>query len=159
VNTPGSIDQGVQGRALSVTSSDQEVDLQADDNAAISLDNTNFTLSGWVNFSAIPEVDQAWLMKGVTGGASDYSFYLRTDGKIVFSFSPDGATTYEVESAQALSPQTWYHVAAVYDGAQVVLYLNAGTPTSLTTIPASWMAPAGLKIGTFAYDNRHYPIR
>ncbi len=149
LNEPGSA-AGVQGSALSVDSASDEVLVQAPDNADISLNATNFSISGWINFSDIPGVDQVWLVKGVAG-AYDYYFYLRADGKIVFAFSPDGENIYSVASAQSLSPANWYHVAAVYDGAQVVLYINAGTPASLEYNSGIFDGSAALKIGTFDY--------
>jgi hypothetical protein len=130
VNAPGAV-AGVKGNALSVNSAGPQV-AQAADNASLSLNGTPFTISGWTRFSALPSVNQAFVTK--MGGGTlgyEYGLYLRTDGKLVLGASPDGTIIVWLASTATLSPNTWYHFAVVYDGAQLAIYVNTGAPATV----------------------------
>jgi hypothetical protein len=95
---------------------------------------SNFSLSAWFKFESISTINPIisnWV-SGTTNtilrynnGAAAYQFYVSTTDTVA------ALTTYST------TPQigTWYHVAAVYSGSNISLYLNGsqvGTPTSLT---------------------------
>lgn len=129
VNIPGST-AGLQGNALMVNSStSQYVGLA--DNPSISLNGTAFTISGWTRFSAMPSANQIMVNKWGAAGAYEYFLILDTNGKMNFVVSSNGTAYTGVVSTQTLLPNNWYHIAAVYDGMKLALYINAGLPTTL----------------------------
>ena len=86
-----------------------------------SLDITSaITLSCWIKPM---EIDAYSLIAGRDDGTNrSYILELYTDEK--FYWTCDGLTDASVVSTTTVSAGTWYHVACVYDGANMILYVN-----------------------------------
>jgi murein DD-endopeptidase MepM/ murein hydrolase activator NlpD len=94
-------------------------------NRAIFNTTAPHTLEAWIytrSFNNSPLI----FYKGLGGGQQQYFLRLTSDGKIDWFMAYDG---YGCESglisSQAMQPNTWYHIAAVFDGARERwLYIN-----------------------------------
>ncbi len=93
----------------------------ADNNA---LDFTNaFTLEAWVN----PDVlTTSGLITKFGNGSSNRSFalLLLSNGTLEFSFSSNGSSENYIGSAGSIQSGVWSHIAAVYDGSTMKIYIN-----------------------------------
>jgi len=76
------------------------------------------SLELWLQFSAAPGTTRT-----VVGKTRSYWLELRTDRKLQFSVR-SGSTVTTLVSASVLSTATWYHIACVYDGSNLKIYLN-----------------------------------
>lgn len=108
------------------------------DASAANLDITgSITLSAWIKPSAIGGgLYHMIVSKLPASGNYSYDFYIDPNGKLNCRLSNNGTALTTCTGATALSASTWYHVAAVYDGTDIRLYLNGSldcTPVSYTS--------------------------
>ncbi|MDD5074759.1 MAG: DUF2341 domain-containing protein [Candidatus Peribacteraceae bacterium] len=99
------------------------------------------TISAWVNTDT---VSSSWLTAvsgDQSGGGQIYRFQLddtaSPNRKIAFVMRNSAGNDQVLRSSSALSASTWYHIAGVYNGTQMLLYLNglqSGTPITMTPI-------------------------
>ncbi|MBN8216403.1 MAG: hypothetical protein J0L75_07150 [Spirochaetes bacterium] len=149
---PGRID-GIAGKALFLDGSGS---LEAQ---APPLGGDRFTLEAWVR---LDQLEQQWagiLTRWGAGGKCGAALYYRGPGngfRFEVKTAADKTTIVQTEK-EALLPGTWYHLAGVYDGTSLTLYLN-GNPfvrKAALTLPeisepvligrmGSW-SPEGLK--------------
>lgn len=120
-----------------------------------------FTLEFWVYFTAAPTGTSVHLLGHYdTAGQRSWSLNLES-GALRLSLSSDGSTlTPKASAAWAPSINTWYHVAADFDGTNYRTYVNGvmngktGTPLSLhnSTAPVSVSCAltSGASNGTFS---------
>jgi hypothetical protein len=88
------------------------------------LNGTAFTVEAWI------KTDAATLFQGIVGNdnsdpsVDDRSWILAvgSGGQLAFLKLPNGSVT--AIGTTTLSLNTWYHVAATYDGANIKLYVN-----------------------------------
>ncbi len=101
----------------------------------ISLTNTNFTFSIWVNADSVTDY-QSIAGKGSASGQREWRLDLyynsdANDGKLRFLLGKSdgawGVTTYY--STSVLSTATWYNLVITYNGTTQVIYIN-GTEDS-----------------------------
>jgi hypothetical protein len=102
------------------------------------------TISAWVNTDT---VSSSWLT-AVSWDKSEAGALYRIqlddtaspNRKIAFAMKNSAGADQVIRSSSAVSAGTWYHVAGVYNGTQMVLYLDgaqSGTPITMTPITAS----------------------
>jgi len=96
-----------------------------------------FTLEAWVRpVATINSKPQTIISRWQTVAAQkSFALQLSVEGKIDFQVSPDGATTIHHRGDSVLTPGFWYHVAVVYTGADLRIYLNGAldsTPAAFT---------------------------
>jgi hypothetical protein len=85
----------------------------------------NITVECWVKFRSLSGHAQFFICKGGHNQGA-YNLYLM-DGSI-FVFELDSFTDHRADSRSlSLSPETWYHVAGVYDGNRIRVLLNGIT--------------------------------
>lgn len=76
---------------------------------------------------------------GDSNGRSGVRVYVHGDGRVRFGIYPtSNATPYHEVSSGILANNTWYHVAARYDGGEMTLFVN-GTPVA-SIAGAAWPA-------------------
>jgi hypothetical protein len=122
---------GKYGKALSFDGANDYV-LVADAN---SLDLSNMTVTAWVNQKTF--ASWARIISKQSGTNINYLLLVDASNRLAFYFSVEGAEKRSPFST-AISQDTWYHVAGVYDKAKIYLYINGvsqGTPTSQTGTP------------------------
>ena len=103
---------------------------------ADSLDLNQMTVAAWINLKAYAD-DQRVITKeeGVNAPYSVYSLQISGAGDTKLEFRPtlNGARQ-RVETAADVPLNEWTHVAATYNGKEVVLYINGEIDT---TVPQS----------------------
>jgi hypothetical protein len=122
---------GWSGLAADFESSNREY-LSISDTAQNGLDLTgSFTLLGWFKAERLDTNYQVFVGKyDYSGSNRAYRIDWRGNNKLGFTVSPDGSVSndymLEVTPAFTISPNTWYHLAAVFDASQktMSLYLN-----------------------------------
>jgi hypothetical protein len=95
--------------------------LSVTDNASLSVTG-NLTLVAWIRPTDISG-DKG--IMGKSDGVDQRSYYFYLDaGKLKVKLSPSGSGAYAPTAFTTLSVDTWYHVAMVYNGTDVRMYLD-----------------------------------
>ena len=129
---------------------------------ALGLPVQNITIESWV------KVRQFGQWRSIVGFLQDNGTYERgwnietgDNNKFRFALSTVNDTTLRyMESASAYKTNQWYHVAGVYDGDTMRIYVNGileaknGAPQGAIAYDSSWLA-----IGAYKDDNEFYPVR
>lgn len=126
--------------------------------ASLGLPDTSITLEAWVN----PAVFQTW--DGIVGFLQDngsteagWDLELRGGNKFAFTLASqgNGSLTY-LETVSTYSTNEWHHIAGVYDGTNMRIYVD-GILENVSTAQSgaidyldSWLA-----IGTYRDDNEN----
>jgi hypothetical protein len=139
------------GQALSLHSAQQQF---AEIPDATALDVNHFTIAAWVRY--LPNVhDDRWEVMEKAGA---YWINIRTDtrklrlGGFFGSCVGHAGTTWRyVDSATAIAPRTWVHVAGSYNGSMLRIYLNGTLDASLAVTGDTCVNEQPLAIG--AKDN------
>jgi len=98
-------------------------------NAASSVVNSNlwansWTIEGWVYMNNLPTAGSYF--SPINRSSTEWGFYVNSAGNIYFQ-TPNS----QIVSSAVLSPSTWYHFAATFDGARCNVYMsNQLTPAS-----------------------------
>ncbi len=81
------------------------------------------TAEAWVMVDTISPSYQSILDKG-WNAASSWSLYLESGTDFWFSLKNSAGTQYDASFTMTIVPNTWYHVAGVFDGTNVSIYVN-----------------------------------
>lgn len=123
-----------------------------------------FTLLCWVKPETLTAVSRHALVSkfDIDGGDRAYQLSLLLDTGNYYariSVSPDGAAATHHRGDTAISAGTWYHVAAVYDGSELRIYIDGDLDSAPTTSFTSSLnnSDAAFELGrgqndTFYYD-------
>ena len=102
------------------------------------------TVSAWVNTDTVSSNWLTAVSGDKSGGGQLYRLQLddtaSPNRKIAFVMKNSAGTDQVIRSSSALAVGTWYHIAAVYDGTQMLLYFNglqSGTPITMTPLSDS----------------------
>ncbi|MFC2124913.1 CARDB domain-containing protein [Bacteroidota bacterium] len=73
----------------------------------------------------ISDTEQTLITKGArtTALPGNYRVWIGSDNYLYYSYT-DGASDYDLQSGETIVPGRWYHVAAVLDSFDMVLYVN-----------------------------------
>ncbi|MCH8006325.1 MAG: hypothetical protein IH888_08860 [Planctomycetes bacterium] len=86
------------------------------------------TVAAWINVTSFSVAEQAIVTKGDTAWRLERNASTNT-----LQFSVDGLTTNTlVQGSVSVNDGTWHHVAGVYDGAQLLLYVDGQLDTAVT---------------------------
>ena len=89
---------------------------------------SRFTFCAWVNLDG-PQVDYALLVE--KGDDNNESYTLRTFGeKLSFMLLDRGGSTHSIMSTSRLPQYEWLFVAGVYDGSNIIVYINGEVDNS-----------------------------
>lgn len=91
--------------------------------------STAFTLSGWFRFESIPSSGDAYtLISKGRGDDNKRGYTLRLDEnsgtKLLLRLSSNGTNQEDNYQSWSPSANTWYHIAATYNGTTVKFYVN-----------------------------------
>jgi hypothetical protein len=121
-----------KGKALQLQATEQQYVSVPEDDA---LDVNSFTLSAWVRYTGVvtPETRGRW---EVLEKAGAYWLNIRTDGHVragAFFGGCDNSQYWKyLDSTATVSPNTWTHVAATYNGANLTTYVGGVRSGSLS---------------------------
>lgn len=122
------------------------------DNAGFEFGAGNFTLDCRVRFNALPVGGVFFVSKYTTTGAQRcfYWGYDEPSSSMVFRYSTDGSSSTLLDQGWAPSTDTWYHVAVVRNGGNLLMFvdgtqLGAGDAIAGTLFDGT----AALNIGAF----------
>ncbi len=106
------------------------------DASAANLDITgNLSISAWIYLNAVGGgLYHMIAAKLSTSGNYSYDFHVDPNGNLKARLSSNGTALTSVIATTVLTTGTWYHVAVVYDGTDIRLYLNG----SLDCTPVSY---------------------
>ena len=107
---------------------------------------TNWTVEAWVNPSDTPSGRRTIL--GGAGGCRDWGITMQ-DGQFGVLIRPPGSCTATIRSGVAVVTGTWYHVAAVCDGAFGYLFIN-GEAVNYAEVDPSYTAFENVRLGSEA---------
>ena len=122
----------------------------------------NRTRSLWIYLDAIPSVFATVLYIGPTGSPNQnyevLSVSSATTGHVRFQSRYSTGTDADIEGLNPLSTGTWYHVAWVYEGSSIYLYVDGvlqGSTTNTVTDTSSYPAFFGAwHTGTTEFDGK-----
>jgi len=108
----------------------------------------DFTVEGWVNFTALPTASNYagfFFARGASAAASAFQFYMFNNAgtyrleTTISVGSTDYGNTYNLPSAP--STGVWYHFAFVRTGSSLIAYWNGSQVGSAATVPGTTNAP------------------
>lgn len=114
---------------------------------------SNLTLAAWIRLESVTAGNKTIVSKG--SGASSHRWTLMVKDNLLEIRL--GTTT--VTGPTALSADVWYHVAAVYDGTQIQLYLNGaaeGSPGARTGVVPTGSEPVRVGARGTTAPAEHY---
>jgi hypothetical protein len=125
--------------------------LSSADNADFEFGSGNFTLDCRVRFNAIPGLQPSFISKYTTAGAQRCFFWNYNDGTgtLDFRYSTDGSASTLLSYSWVPSTATWYHIAAVRNGGNLVCYVNGTSIGSNAISGTLFNGTASLNIGAF----------
>ena len=142
----------VSGGCLSFDGNNDYVDYGNDP----SFDIANaITIEGWVKWSNEDVKEIFVKMNNANTGVGSYEFF--QSGSSVIFRTLKGGSARNLSSSSAISPNTWAHIIATWDGTTKKIFIN-GVQDASTQAEA---APIDLTTGKFvvgAYANGNYPF-
>jgi hypothetical protein len=118
--------EGKQGQACQFNGTDAMVTVKSSTTLAV---DRGFTLAFWIRIHNPPPTALVVLRKFV-GGYEDKFIMLTPDGKLAFYlFNLMNATPLGTQGSLAVD--TWQHIAGVYDGTKVKIYVNGSLDGSV----------------------------
>ena len=110
---------GVIDGALTFNGTSDYIDCGTD----VSLALTRWSMSAWIYRSSDSAVHERLISKSNTSGY-DYWLQIQPDAVLQAGFVDGGGTPRKVATTETVSLDTWYHVAATWDGSYVKIYID-----------------------------------
>ena len=141
---------GQNGKALELDGTDDYASTA--DAASLDLGSTG-TVMAWVRLDTVGAA-QVVVSKGGTSAASqNYALMIQSTNRPRCELG-DGSSINAVNPTTTLSASTWYHLACVWDGSTLKLYLGGtATSSSQTITPAA--NSAALAVGKYGGNSRY----
>lgn len=115
-----------------------------------SLDTTTaLTLMGWIKIDTAVNNEAFFSKWNTSVGDLSYLFQSLDIGKVLsFVVSNDGSASTSLDSVSTISPDTWYHVAARYDGSTLKIFINGVEDASVAYSAGIHASAEDLRIGS-----------
>jgi hypothetical protein len=143
----------VPGTALRLNGIDQSVAVP--DSASVRITGT-ITVEAWIFRTAMGVQHSIMEKYGCVGTAPSvggYSFRVNAANKLVFRTENDCNNGAGATGATSLQSNTWYHVAGVWDGAAIRVYVNGVLDGTLATANNPKAGNTPLRIGVRGNDS------
>jgi chitodextrinase len=121
--------------------------------SSLSPTSNKITLEAWVYANTVTGTPQMIVSKPVsaTTHVSPYFSYglsILAGGKVQFAIASGPSTLIRAYGASNLAPNTWYHLAGVYSGTNMTVYINgvAGTPVANTANLRTYTTPVRIGV-------------
>ncbi len=109
----------------------------------VGLSASYLTIAGWLKIYSLADYRMILHHNGDVNGG--WSFYVAANGTIYFLVFSGGSAY--IASKAGLVAGTWYHVAAVYDGANVKVYVDGVAGTDAALVGAALKTDGTLQLG------------
>lgn len=115
--------------------------------------STTITTELWIKPVALPSTYSSTNPAAViqliahTGTNAGYKLYITSDNKLAFQINADSAAI--ATSTNTINTNVWTHVVGVYDGTNVIVYINGqpeGSVAYSTALASTGSTPTSLKI-------------
>ena len=111
----------------------------------------NFTIECWAYATSVgTQQGLVNITNTASSGANGLSLYFDTSNKVTFYVN--GNTTVTSSAINAVTANTWYHIALVRNSTTNTLYINGTSAATSTTTP-TWPATPSIGIGRIYNDN------
>ncbi|MGC9603548.1 MAG: LamG-like jellyroll fold domain-containing protein [Minisyncoccia bacterium] len=100
--------------------------------SGLNIGGTAITVMAWANFDNFTNPSQTLVTKESYASSTSNSGYLLRFSSARPGFVIENNQVYSVYSPTSILPGIWYHVAGVYDGTVIRVYVN-GTQTAITS--------------------------
>ena len=111
------------------------------------------TLEAWVKINAVGAAQAVVERFGpVNSSSGGYALRVTTAGKLHFFIGYDGGTSDTLDGATTITSGQWHHVAGVYDGSQMRVYVDGVLDGTKTTSALPGTGTANLIIGAAGND-------
>jgi hypothetical protein len=111
--------------------------LSINDNSSLSITG-NITMSAWIYITS-QNVNNIIFEKAINSGQYGYDFFVWNSGnKLYCRLSNNGATQTAAIGATGVSANTWHHVACVYNGTDIRVYLDGSLDSNSTNNPKTY---------------------
>lgn len=85
------------------------------------------TITSWVNLERLPEKD-GFVLVGKDIENASYRLRVHNNGTLSFAVATDNNDWYSngtvISTKEAIGPDLWYYIAAIYDGRNISIYVN-----------------------------------
>ncbi len=145
---------GKVGGALDFDGNDDFVSINS-----FNIGGNQLSLAAWIRADDFDTADARVISKATGVGEQDHIWMLSTvsDGGIKPRFRlKTGSTTHTLVGTQTLSANTWYHIAAIYDGSNMRLYIDGIEKGSMHKTGNIANSSAGIRIGDNPIEDRHF---
>ena len=110
--------------------------LQIPDTEMLEFGSGNFTVEGWVRFAVLPATSGFAAIVGKWDASTQKSWYMYVYNnagtyQLYFSYTTNGSTSINPVATISVTTNTWYHIAACRDGANLRLFVD-GTQVGTT---------------------------
>lgn len=124
--------------------------LSVANNAALQMGSSSFTMEGWVYLTSASALRRIFT-KGVdTSSNFEFYFGINASNQLQFGYSSTGNST-TILATTSLTANTWlnqwHHVAAVYDGSAITLYLDGVSVATVSYSSGLFSSTAPINIG------------
>lgn len=122
----------VANRAIALNGTSQSISTALDFTGLVT---NQMSLTAWAKASSFPGASKTTVAgQYADAAAASEAFGLFLSSTDAINFRISNGTSLGTSTVTGLVVDTWYHLAGVYNGAQVLLYVNgsAGTPAALT---------------------------
>lgn len=108
---------------------------------------TSFSIESWINFASSGDIVTKW---GAAGGQFGYQLALNSSNQTLFLRDTYGGSRDALLATTVLSPNTWYHLAATYNGTTMNVYVNGTLDGNLTnTLSGGSASTEALYVGPY----------
>ena len=138
--TSSNVPPGYSGTSRNILSSGPDVLYHATDGNT-DITGTALTLAGWINVDTdegIMHFIDKWEYNGGSPVERQYALYINAADKFMCSMSSDGTTYTSATNATSFSLDTWMHVACVYNGTDIRIYINGQMDWNSTDNPKAY---------------------
>ena len=124
-------------------------------NDYISLPNDGFKPSGEFSISTFINVSTIGAVRTILiscpNTSNGFRLYVGSNGKIYFEYN----SSYFISSS-VLSASTWYHIVALYDGANYKIYINGNLENTKAGVAPNWGGAGTNELSIGKYSNSAY---
>jgi hypothetical protein len=115
-----------------------------------------FTYHGWFYTTDITSANR--ILHGSSSGGTTSTSLEITASTGAVRFQNTGGTAVDISSTNVVSTSTWHHIAVVYDGATVYLFLDGALENSATSVTITQSTWTDFNLGRDGVNTNSYLV-